>query len=171
MLLTRRKRPLPGRARGQQITVVTAAPLPASYTRFYLQQDPVEQPWPVSFSQLIPPVGTTYTFTPTTDEDGATLITFDLTAARPNPLGRPGLKPILGDVVVTTEFLLPVPPLTLALTSSRELCTANTLTELSWQIAGGQPPYTLTIDGETVAAATPNRTAPTAGRCPTGPVD
>ena len=145
--------------RGQQITVVTAAPLPASYTRFYLQQDPVEQPWPVSFSQLIPPVGTTFTFTPTTDEDGATLITFDLTAARPNPLGRPGLKPILGDVVVTTEFLLPVPPLTLALTSSRELCTANTLTELSWQIAGGQPPYTLTIDGETVDAAAESQRA------------
>ena len=33
-----------------------------------------------------------------------------------------------------------------------DLCTANTLTELSWTIAGGRPPYTLTIDGETVDA-------------------
>ena len=90
--------------RGQQVTVVTAAPLPAKYTRFYLQQDPVVQPWAVSFSQLIPPVGTTYTFTVSEDEGAATLITFDLHAARPNPLGRPGLKPILGEVVVTTVF-------------------------------------------------------------------
>ncbi len=44
-------------------------------------------------------------------------------------------------------------PLTLTLTSSRELCTANTLTELSWVIAGGQPPYTLTVAGETVDVA------------------
>ena len=40
--------------RGQQVTVVTAAPLPADYTRFYLQQDPVGQPWAVSFSQPHP---------------------------------------------------------------------------------------------------------------------
>ena len=45
-----------------------------------------------------------------------------------------------------------VDPLTLELTSSRDLCTANTLTELSWTIAGGRPPYTLSIDGETVDA-------------------
>ena len=41
-------------------------------------------------------------------------------------------------------------PLLLSLTSSRALCTANTLTELSWTISGGQPPYTLSIDGEPV---------------------
>ena len=45
-----------------------------------------------------------------------------------------------------------VDPLTLELTSSRDLCTANTLTELSWTITGGRPPYTLSIDGETVDA-------------------
>ena len=45
-----------------------------------------------------------------------------------------------------------VDPLTLELTSSRALCTANTLTELSWTIAGGRPPYALSIDGETVDA-------------------
>ena len=45
-----------------------------------------------------------------------------------------------------------VDPLTLELASSRDLCTANTLTELSWTIAGGRSPYTLTIDGETVDA-------------------
>ena len=60
--------------RGQQVTVVTAAPLPADYTRFYLQQAPLGQPWAVSFSQLIPPVGTTYTFTASEDEGAATLI-------------------------------------------------------------------------------------------------
>ena len=63
---------------------------------------------------------------------------------------RPGLKPPLGDVIVTTEFQVKLPPLMLELSSSRELCTANTLTELRWQISGGRPPYTLTIDGETV---------------------
>ena len=30
--------------RGQQVTVVTAAPLPAGWTRFYPQQDPLGQP-------------------------------------------------------------------------------------------------------------------------------
>ena len=42
------------------------------------------------------------------------------------------------------------PPLILELTSSRQLCTANTLTELTWEITGGKPPYTLTIDGQAV---------------------
>ena len=80
--------------RGEQITVVTGgASLPAGYTRFYLQRAPLTtSPSPVSASQLIPPVGTTYTFTPTTDPEGAALITFDLTAARPHPV-RPTHKP------------------------------------------------------------------------------
>ncbi len=72
------------------------------------------------------------------------------------------------DALVTTEFLLPVPPLTLELTSSRELCTANTLTELSWEIAGGLPPYTLTIDGEMVDAAAESHRA-NCGPLPTDP--
>ena len=91
--------------RGQQITVVTAARLPTGYTRFYLQRRPpgvAGTPDPVSFTQLIKPVGTTYTFTVTSDEAGRTLFTFDLRAAKP-PL-RPGLKPQLGDRVVTTTF-------------------------------------------------------------------
>ena len=80
--------------RGQQITVVTAAPLPADYTRFYLQRQPLQVTVsPTSFQQLIPPVGTTYTFTVTTDDGGANLISFDLTAARPRPNPRPGQKP------------------------------------------------------------------------------
>ena len=91
--------------RGQQITVVTAAQLPAGWTRFYLVQTPLEfgTPSPVSASQLIPPVGTTYTFTVSTDEAAATLITYDLTAAKPHPV-RPTHKPVLGAVVVTTVF-------------------------------------------------------------------
>ena len=51
---------------------------------------------------------------------------------------------------ITVELARPYPPLTLELSSSRELCTANTLTELTWKIAGGKPPYTLTIEGESV---------------------
>ena len=90
--------------RGQQITVVTAARLPAGYTRFYLQWTPLGSPSATSYVRLIPPVGTTYTFTATRNESGPTLITFDLTSARPRPLPRPGLKPELGDVVVTTAF-------------------------------------------------------------------
>ena len=91
--------------RGHQISVVTAAPLPTGYTRFWLDRTPLEfgTPSSVSFSQLIKPVGTTYTFTVAEDEDASTLITFDLTAARPHPV-RPTHKPELGDVVVTTTF-------------------------------------------------------------------
>ena len=37
--------------------------------------------------------------------------------------------------------------LTLELASSRELCTAGTLTEISWQISGGTPPYALQVEG------------------------
>ena len=92
--------------RGQQVTVVTAAPLPAGWTRFWLDWSPLEfgTPSPVSASQLIKPVGTTYTFTVTDDEAASTLITFDLTAARPFVRPRPDGKPELGDVVVTTVF-------------------------------------------------------------------
>ena len=42
------------------------------------------------------------------------------------------------------------PRFTLWLTSSRNLCTAGTLTELSWQISGGSAPYRLTIESESV---------------------
>ena len=92
--------------RGQQYTVVTAAPLPAGWTRFYLDRTPLEfgKPSPVSASQLIPPVGTTYTFTVTTDPGASTLITFDLKQARPFIRPRPDGKPELGDTVVTTVF-------------------------------------------------------------------
>ena len=94
--------------RGQQITVVTAAPLPSDYTRFYLQRQPLQVTVsPTSAQQLIPPVGTTYTFTVAANEAGSNLITFNLTEARPRPLPRPGQKPELGDVVVTTNFLVP----------------------------------------------------------------
>ena len=41
-------------------------------------------------------------------------------------------------------------PLTVTLTSSRDVCTANTLTELTWAITGGNAPYRLSIDGEAV---------------------
>ena len=92
--------------RGQQYTVVTAAPLPEGWTRFYLDVSPLEfgTPSPVSASQLIPPVGTTYTFTVTEDEAAPTLITFDLKRARPFVRPRPDGKPEIGDTLVTTAF-------------------------------------------------------------------
>ena len=40
--------------------------------------------------------------------------------------------------------------LRLELEGSRELCTAGTLTEISWQIAGGKPPYKLQVEGSPV---------------------
>ena len=42
------------------------------------------------------------------------------------------------------------PPLDLKLESSRELCTAGTLTEVSWEISGGVAPYELSIEGAEV---------------------
>ena len=78
--------------RGQQITVVTAAPFPTDYTRFYLQRRPVPGPSPTAHERLIPPIGTTYTFTPIEFEGAASELTFNLTAARPLPTlkARPG---------------------------------------------------------------------------------
>ena len=96
--------------RGQQITVVTAAQLPTGYTRFYLQRTPLERPSPTSYERLIPPVGTTYTFTPTPFEGAASELTFDLRSAKPWPLPRPGQKPQLGAVAVTTSFHMSTPP-------------------------------------------------------------
>ena len=90
--------------RGRQYTVVTAAPLPEGWTRFYLERTPLGDPRPVSHEQLIPPVGTTYTFTVSEDEAAATLITYELTAARPFVRPRPDGKPELGDVAVRTVF-------------------------------------------------------------------
>jgi len=46
--------------------------------------------------------------------------------------------------------------LRLELESSRELCTAGTLTEVSWQIAGGTPPYKLQVEGTPVNADADN---------------
>ena len=46
--------------------------------------------------------------------------------------------------------------LRLELASSRELCTAGTLTEVSWQIAGGKLPYELQVAGSPVNADADN---------------
>ncbi len=90
--------------RGQQYTVVTAAPLPEGWTRFWLERTPLGTPSPVSASQPIHPVGTTYTFTVATDEATSTLLTFDLKQARPFVRPHPDGKPEIGAVVVTTVF-------------------------------------------------------------------
>ena len=44
----------------------------------------------------------------------------------------------------------PAGPLTLEIEHSRPRCTAGTLTEVSWRIHGGVPPYALSINGEAV---------------------
>ena len=100
--------------RGQQITVVTAAPLPAGWTRFYLERTPLEfgTPSPVKFSQLIKPVGTTYTFTVSEDAAAPARFAFELKAARPFVRPRPDNKPEIGAVVVTTSFSVGEPPTT-----------------------------------------------------------
>ena len=135
--------------RGQQVTVVTAAPLPPNHDRFVADIRPDSAPSPTSFLQLVPPVGTTYSLTASGDAYAADRIEFDLRAA----IARLGsAKPIPGAVVVTTGFEVLPDPLTLEFASSSELCTANALAELSWTISGGKAPYTLTIDGETVNA-------------------
>ena len=91
--------------RGQQITVVTAAVLPAGYTRFYLQPRVPEERWPIRAERVIPPEMTTYTFRITTAESGFALVTLDLLAG--NPPRQTGATRQLGDAVVTTEFLVP----------------------------------------------------------------
>ena len=88
---------------GLEVTVVTAARLPEGWTRFYLDQDPVGDP-PVSFSQLIKPIGTTYTFTVSDEAPAATTVTYDLKAAKPPVRPRPDGKPHIGATVVETEF-------------------------------------------------------------------
>ena len=112
--------------RGQQYTVVTAAQLPEGWTRFYLERDPGPTfgvPSPVSFAQLIPPAGTTYTFTVSDDpglppgqydwyEDDFDFkapprFTYDMLRAKPFVRPRPDGKPLTGDVVVTTTFQVP----------------------------------------------------------------
>ena len=76
--------------RGQQYTVVTAAPLPAGWMRFYLERQPLTtDPSPLTYERLIPPLWTTYTFTVTTDPAASTLICFDLKEARPFVRPRP----------------------------------------------------------------------------------
>ena len=91
--------------RGQQITVVTAAVLPAGYSRFYLQPRAPEERWPIRAERTIPPDRTTYTFRITTAESGFALVTLDLRAGKPPR--QTGSTRQLGDTVVTTEFLVP----------------------------------------------------------------
>ncbi len=85
---------------GLEVTVVTAARLPGGWTRFYLEPSPVIPP--VSASRLIPPVGTTYTFTVSDEATAASTVTYNLKAARPFPRPPSDGKPEIGATVVTT---------------------------------------------------------------------
>lgn len=93
--------------RGQQYTVVTAAPLPTGYDRFYPQLSPDTTPRATTSFQLVRPVGTTYSFTVNPDERAANLFTYHLYSARTSP-SRPNSKPSLGGIMVTTPFLVPI---------------------------------------------------------------
>ena len=59
--------------------------------------------------------------------------------------------------------------LALALESSRELCTAGTLTEISWQISGGSAPYALSIEDSAVDVSAENLRI-NCGALPTDPL-
>ena len=126
---------------------MTAAQLPSGYNRFYLRLLPGRRALADLVAAVDPsPVGTTYTFT--VSDTNERRRTFDLDFQP--PISRPAEN--RDRAVIQTAFKVPPPPPTLELASSRDLCTANTLTELSWTIAGGRPPYTLSIDGQTVDA-------------------
>ena len=105
-----------------EVTVVTAARLPGGWNRFYLNQSPARDP-AIATRQLIPPVGTTYTFTASHDPLPST-ISFDLHAARARPLSRPGSKPDIGATVVETEFQV------VSCTSGIAMTSPDTNTEL-----------------------------------------
>ena len=108
--------------RGQQYTVVTAAALPAGWTRFWLDLTPLEfgVPSPVSASQLIKPIGTTFTFTVSRETgaptdylsgypegytfEGPAQFSYNLKAAKPFVRPRPDGKPLIGHVVLTVVF-------------------------------------------------------------------
>ena len=132
--------------RGQQITVVTAAPLPTGYTRFYLQRTPLRfTTRPTSFEQLLPPIGTTYTFTPIKFEGAPSQFTFGLRSGKPRPLSTPGERPQFGAVAVSTTFVISDPP------SFHEVRDAppsgNTLEPGTYRVrgTGGLPDLIITV--------------------------
>ena len=100
---------------------------------------------PTSDEQLIPPIGTSYTFTPIEFEGAAPELTFDLRSAKPRPLPRPGLKPQLGAVAVSTTFVISDPP------SFHEVSDAppsgNTLEPGTYRVRGigGLPDLIITV--------------------------
>ena len=87
---------------GLEVTVVTAARLPAGWTRFYLEPSPLFTA--VETSRLVPPVGTTYTFTVNDDAAATSSWTYHLKQAKPFVRPRPDGKPEIGATVVETEF-------------------------------------------------------------------
>ena len=132
--------------RGQQVTVVTAAPLPAGYTRFYLHLEPSERILPTSFEQLIPPAGTTFTFTSSSFEAAADELRYDLRAAKP-PL-RPGLKPQPGDTIIILRFAITNPPPALDPTLLVDAMDAPALTPGRYEFSlnpGQFPPLAISI--------------------------
>ena len=75
-----------------------------------------------------------------------------------------GLESLPATARVTT-----LAPLMLTLSSTREPCTAGTMTELSWRIAGGKPPYSLEIEGQSVDSDAESQRV-NCGPIPTDPI-
>ena len=90
------------------MTVVTAAPLPAGLDALLAGLEPagVRDALAGLEPRAADPAGghDLHLHGPTEDETAATLITFDLKAARPFVRPRPDGKPEIGATVVTTEF-------------------------------------------------------------------
>ena len=143
------------------ITVTWDAPVPNTRDRWIVY---VSHPsWTKSYARWVsaPLTATLGPFTPETtysvtvahlDHHGTDVTTTVTTADAPRHghYDQPPLIEWWADGRPTS------PPLHLELRSSRELCTAGTLTEVSWTISGGVAPYTLSIEGEAVDADADN---------------
>ncbi len=91
---------------GEQVTVVTAPPLPEGSSRFHLGRNPSGTSPAVSAEESVPPRGTAYTFTVPEDAAAGSLVTFEL---RPGSDPEPGGEPAVGDVAVRTGFRVAAP--------------------------------------------------------------
>ncbi len=91
---------------GEQITVVTAAPLPEGVAAFHLDRSPRGAAAAVSEERVVTPVGTIYTFTVAADAADGTIVTFELRAGTAPDADQ---EPSSADIVVSTTFRVSVP--------------------------------------------------------------
>ena len=159
---------------GTRITVTWDEPYPGNENLYYADLMDVETGRRLDRADIVP--AGTNSWSTTGSEFGSVQLGREYLVY----IGLRGIPYTEASILVTTPDLPPssraarraaaqaVDPLTLELASSRARCTANTLTELSWTIAGGRPPYALTIDGQAVAANAESHRA-NCGPIPTDP--